>query len=77
MVDAAGAQRATICTSNGNINGMEVNTCFFNSPLELIFWIIYVLKEASDGINTVDHEVVIENVITAGLISLQHLSTYC
>jgi histone-lysine N-methyltransferase SETMAR len=29
-----------ICTSDGNINGSEINTCFlFNSPSELTFWI--------------------------------------
>jgi hypothetical protein len=36
-----------VCTSNGNINGLEINSSFFNSPLELTFWIIYIiLKEA-------------------------------
>jgi hypothetical protein len=29
--------------SNGNINGLEINSCFFfNCPSELTFWITYV-----------------------------------
>jgi hypothetical protein len=32
------------CISNGNINGLEINSCFFfNSQSELTFWITYVL----------------------------------
>jgi hypothetical protein len=32
-----------LCTSNGNINGLEINYYFFfNSPLELTFWITYL-----------------------------------
>jgi hypothetical protein len=28
----------TVCTSNNNINGLEINSCFFfNSPSELTF----------------------------------------
>jgi hypothetical protein len=37
-----------ICISNGNINGLEINSCFFlfNSPSELTFWITLVLSDS-------------------------------
>jgi hypothetical protein len=32
-----------VCTSNGNINDLEI-IFFFKSPSELTFWITYVLR---------------------------------
>jgi hypothetical protein len=33
-----------VCTSNGNVKGLEIDSCVFSSPSELIFWITYVNK---------------------------------
>jgi hypothetical protein len=42
-VEAMSKSSVTVCTSNGSINGLEINSFFFNSPLELTFWITYIL----------------------------------
>jgi hypothetical protein len=44
-----------VCTSDGNINGLEINCFCFNSPSELTFWITYVQLLPCDLLSFVFH----------------------